>query len=161
MSTHRPDWDSYFLLIARVVATRSTCLRRQVGAVIVKDLQIVSTGYNGAPKGVPHCEEVGCIRTLLKIPSGERHEMCRGSHAEINAIAQAAALGVSTAGADIYCTHEPCAFCSKAIINAGIHRVIFISEYPDELGRRLREEASVISIQKEPGEFPLCSSDKN
>jgi len=139
----RPDWDNYFMAIASVVATRSTCLRRKVGAVIVRDRQIISTGYNGAPKGVPHCAEVGCLREKLRIPSGERHEICRGAHAEINAIAQAAATGSTTAGADLYCTHEPCSFCTKAMINAGIRRVLYVYPYPDPLARQLREEAGL------------------
>lgn len=139
----RPDWDNYFMAIASVVATRSTCLRRKVGAVIVRDRQIISTGYNGAPKGVPHCAEVGCLREKLGIPSGERHEICRGAHAEINAIAQAAATGSTTAGADMYCTHEPCSFCTKAMINAGIRRVLYVFPYPDPLARQLREEAGL------------------
>jgi len=139
----RPDWDNYFMAIASVVATRSTCLRRKVGAVIVRDRQIISTGYNGAPKGVPHCAEVGCLREKLGIPSGERHEICRGAHAEINAIAQAAATGSTTAGADMYCTHEPCSFCTKAMINAGIRRILYVFPYPDPLARQLREEAGL------------------
>ena len=139
----RPDWDNYFMAIASVVATRSTCLRRKVGAVIVRDRQIISTGYNGAPKGVPHCAEVGCLREKLRIPSGERHEICRGAHAEINAIAQAAATGSTTAGADMYCTHEPCSFCTKAMINAGIRRVHYVFPYPDPLARQLRQEAGL------------------
>lgn len=143
----RPDWESYFMTLALVAATRSTCLRRSVGAVIVKDGQIISTGYNGAPKGTPHCAETGCLRTRLKIPSGERQEMCRGSHAEMNAIAQAAAVGVSTDGAVLYCTHSPCAFCSKAIINAGIVRVVYLYEYPDELAEQLRKEAGLVSVR--------------
>ncbi len=106
MNVSRPEWDVYFMMIAGVAATRSTCLRRRVGAVVVRERQIVSTGYNGAPRRLPHCDEAGCLRTLLSIPSGERHEMCRGSHAEMNAIALAAAAGVSTVGAHIYCTHE-------------------------------------------------------
>ena len=143
MGLCRPEWDVYFMMIASVAATRSTCLRRRVGAVIVKDRQIVSTGYNGAPKGLPHCDEVGCLRTILSIPSGERHEMCRGSHAEMNAIAHAAAAGVCTAGGHIYCTHEPCSFCTKAIINASIERVVFLYPYPDALAREMRSQASV------------------
>ncbi len=139
----RPDWDNYFMAIASVVATRSTCLRRKVGAVIVRDRQIISTWYNGAPKGVPHCAEVGCLREKLRIPSGERHEICRGTHAEINAIAQAAATGSTTAGADMYCTHEPCSFCTKALINAGIRRVLYVFPYPDPLARQLRQEAGL------------------
>jgi dCMP deaminase len=139
----RPDWTDYFMSIASVVASRSTCLRRQVGAVIVRGRHIVSTGYNGAPRGVRHCTVVGCLREELGVPSGERHEICRGSHAEINAIVQAAATGSSTEGAELYCTHEPCSFCTKAIINAGIHRIVFASPYPDPLARTLREEAGV------------------
>ncbi len=141
----RPDWESYFMTLAAVAATRSTCIRRQVGAVIVRDGQIISTGYNGSPKGTPHCFDTGCLRAQLNIPSGERQEMCRGSHAEMNAISQAASVGVSTAGAVLYCTHSPCAFCSKAIINAGIRRVVYLYAYPDELAERLREEAGVVS----------------
>ena len=143
MRTGRPDWDTYFMMIAAVAATRSTCLRRRVGAVIARDMQIISTGYNGAPKGVPHCAEVGCLREKLGIPSGERHEICRGAHAEINAIAQAAATGSTTAGADMYCTHEPCSFCTKAMINAGIRRVLYVFPYPDPLARQLRQEAGL------------------
>lgn len=143
MPCTRPGWDSYFMSIAKVVSTRSTCLRRKVGAVLVRDRQIISTGYNGAPKGVPHCEEVGCLREELSVPSGERHEICRGSHAEINAIAQAAAVGSQTAGATLYCTHEPCAFCAKALINAGIVRIVYRKPYPDELSRRVRKEAGM------------------
>ena len=139
----RPDWDSYFLSIATLVATRSTCTRRQVGAVLVRSRQIISTGYNGAPRGVTHCNVTGCLREKLKIPSGERHEICRGSHAEMNAISQAAAEGIKTRGSVVYCTHEPCSFCSKAIINAGCERVVFINEYPDPLGRELLLEAGV------------------
>ncbi len=143
MSFSRPEWDMYFMMMACVAATRSTCIRRRVGAVVVRGRQIVSTGYNGAPKGLPHCADVGCLRAILSIPSGERHEMCRGSHAEMNAISQAAATGVCTAGGHIYCTHEPCSFCTKAIINAGIIRVVFIHPYPDALAREMRSQASM------------------
>ena len=143
MRTGRPDWDTYFMMIAAVAATRSTCLRRRVGAVIARDMQIISTGYNGAPKGLPHCGEVGCLRELMGIPSGERHDICRGSHAEINAIVQAAAVGTPTAGATIYCTHEPCSFCTKAVINAGIRRIVFALSYPDPLAVELRSQAAI------------------
>lgn len=143
----RPDWESYFMTLAAVAAARSTCLRRQVGAVIVRAGQIISTGYNGSPKGAPHCAETGCLRAQLHIPSGERQEMCRGSHAEMNAIAQAASVGVSTAGATLYCTHSPCAFCTKAIINAGITRVVYLYSYPDALAEKLRQEAGLTSDQ--------------
>lgn len=156
MNVQRPDWDSYFLTIANVVATRSTCLRRHVGAVIVRDRQIVSTGYNGAPKGVRHCAEVGCLRSKLEIPSGERHEICRGSHAEVNAIAQAAAVGVPTAGADLYCTHEPCVFCTKALINAGIRRLVFVHPYPDKLARELRGDSGVEVRQVDVSSLAPC-----
>ncbi len=143
MKFRRPDWDGYFMMVAAVAATRSTCLRRQVGAVIVRGGQIISTGYNGAPKGAPHCEVTGCIRDQLGIPSGQRHEICRGGHAEMNAIAQAAAVGVGTAGGEIYCTHAPCIFCTKAIINAGIRRVVYVHGYPDKLGEQLRLDAGL------------------
>ena len=146
---YRPDWDTYFLMIALVASTRSTCLRRRVGAIIVRDKFIVSTGYNGAPQGVEHCSEIGCMREKLAIPSGERHEMCRGSHAELNAIAQAAKIGVSTEGAAIICTHEPCSFCTKAILNAGINEVVFIYPYPDNLAREMMAESKVVIRQFE------------
>jgi len=147
--SERPDWDTYFLMIALVASTRSTCLRRRVGALIVRDKFIVSTGYNGAPQGVEHCSEIGCMRERLSIPSGERHEMCRGSHAELNAIAQAAKIGVSTEGASIMCTHEPCSFCTKAILNAGIKEVVFIYPYPDKLAREMMAESKVTVRQFE------------
>lgn len=118
--------------IARVVATRSTCLRRQVGAVLVKNKQILATGYNGVPRGIVHCTERGCLRDQLGIPSGERQELCRGLHAEQNAIIQAALHGVSVAGGTIYVTHQPCLTCAKMIINAGIRRVVYAGDYPDE-----------------------------
>jgi dCMP deaminase len=139
----RPTWDEYFMQIARDVGTRSTCLRRHVSAVIVRDKRILSTGYNGAPRGVAHCEEVGCLREKLGIPSGQRQEICRGLHAEQNAIIQAALHGVSIEGATIYCTHQPCITCAKMIINAGIVRVVCANAYPDEFSRGMLEEASV------------------
>lgn len=155
VSDPRPGWDEYFLRIAWVVASRSTCLRRRVGAVIVRERYMVSTGYNGAPTGVPHCAEVGCLRERLGIPSGERHEMCRGSHGEVNALCQAAAMGAATAGGVLYCTHEPCAFCTKALINAGIREMVFLHPYPDELARTLRREAGVLWRQVDlPPETP-------
>lgn len=139
----RPSWDEYFIEITRQVATRSTCLRRQVGAVIVKDKRILATGYNGAPSGFAHCSETGCLREQLGIPSGERQEICRGLHAEQNAIIQAALHGVSVAGADIYITHQPCITCAKMIINAGIRKVIALDSYPDELARSFLEQAGI------------------
>ncbi len=129
--------------IVNVVKKRSTCLRRQVGALIVKDKRILSTGYNGAPTGLAHCEETGCLREQLKVPSGERHELCRALHAEQNAIVQAANSGVSINNATIYVTDQPCVLCAKMIINAGIKRIVFEKGYPDELSMKLLNEAGI------------------
>lgn len=150
----RPDWDSYFLLIASVVASRSTCLRRKVGAVLSRDRQILSTGYNGAPRNAAHCDKAGCLRERLGIPSGERHEICRGSHAEINAIAQAAAAGTATQGCWLYCTHEPCVYCAKALINAGCERVVFVNPYPDGFARDILKESGVETVIYPAGRLP-------
>ena len=139
----RPGWDTYFLELAQLASKRSTCLRRKVGAVIVKDRHLLSTGYNGAPKGITHCEKVGCIREKMKIPSGQRHELCRGLHAEQNAIIQAALHGVSTDNAILYCTNLPCSICAKMIINAGIKRIVFSGGYPDNMTKDLLSEAKV------------------
>ena len=139
----RPSWDDYFIDIAKHVATRSTCLRRYVGAIIVKDKRILSTGYNGAPRGLPHCNEIGCLREKLGIPSGQRQEICRGLHAEQNSIVQAALHGVTIQGGQIFCTHQPCVTCAKMIINAGIVKVVCAEEYPDELGRSMLAEAGI------------------
>ena len=147
MSEKRPEWDEYFMNLLDVIKTRSTCLRRHVGAVIVKDRQILATGYNGSPKGVAHCEEVGCLREKLHIPSGERHELCRGTHAEQNAIIQAAVHGVSIEGSEIYITDSPCILCSKMLINAGIKRVTYRGDYPDSLAMDMLREAGVELIQ--------------
>ncbi len=143
----RPSWDQYFMDIVEIVKGRSTCLRRKVGAVIVKDRRILTSGYNGAPSGCMHCEEIGCLRQELGIPSGQRHELCRASHAEQNAIVQAAMHGVSIEGGTIYVTAQPCVICSKLIINAGIKRVVFKGDYPDELSMKLLEEAN-ITVEK-------------
>lgn len=142
----RPDWNTYFLRITQLVAQRSTCLRRQVGAVIVKDRRILATGYNGAPNGVAHCFQLpsGCLRESKNIPSGQRQELCRGLHAEQNAILQAAAFGVSLKDGELYCTHQPCVTCAKMIINAGIKKVFFLGSYPDELSLELLKEGSVV-----------------
>jgi len=129
--------------IAQVVSKRSTCLRHKNGAVLVRDKHIISTGYNGAPSGLPHCSEVGCLREKNKIPSGERHELCRGAHAEANAIVQAALHGTSTEGSTMYSTHQPCSFCAKLIINAKIREVVYISPYPDQLALELLKDAEV------------------
>lgn len=139
----RPSWDDYFMDIVEVVKTRSTCVRRQVGAVIVKDNRILATGYNGAPRGCQHCEDIGCLRQQLGIPSGQRHELCRAIHAEQNAIVQAAAAGISIQGATLYCTTQPCVLCAKMMINAGIKRILYKGDYPDELSLQLLSEAGV------------------
>ncbi len=139
----RPGWDEYFMKIAQLVSERSTCLRRKVGAVIVKDKRILATGYNGAPSGIEHCESHGCLREKLKIPSGEKHELCRGLHAEQNAIIQAAYHGVSIKDSVIYVTCHPCSVCAKMIINSGIKKIVIMESYPDELARRMLKEASI------------------
>ena len=136
----RPSWDSYFMDITRLVATRSTCLRRQVGAIIVKDKRVLSTGYNGAPRGLPHCLDVGCLREQHHVPPGERHELCRGIHAEQNGIIQAATSGISIEGATLYSTHYPCSLCIKMILNAGIKKVFFLEGYPDDVAKALASE---------------------
>lgn len=139
----RPSWDQYFMSITQVVSDRSTCLRRQIGALIIHDRRILTTGYNGAPSGLSHCEQVGCVREQQGIASGERHELCRGLHAEQNAIIQAALSGVSIRGGTLYTTHFPCGLCAKMIINSGIVRVVYSSEYPDPLSQELFREAGV------------------
>ena len=145
LGTHidRPGWDEYFMDIAELVSRRSTCLRRHVGAVLVKDKRMLATGYNGAPTGVRHCVETGCLREQLDIPSGERHELCRGLHAEQNAIIQAALHGVSTENAIIYCTNHPCIICSKMIINAGITGIVYREGYSDKLAEEMLKEAGI------------------
>lgn len=146
----RPSWDEYFMGMAKLTSQRSTCLRRKVGAVIVKDKHIIATGYNGAPRGLSHCAELGgCLREELNVPSGQRHELCRALHAEQNAIIQAATLGQSIEGASIYITHQPCSICSKMIINAGIDRIIVDEGYPDELATNLLEEAGIKVVKLE------------
>ncbi len=140
----RPNWDEYFMEMADLTSKRSTCMRRQVGAVIVKDKHIIATGYNGAPRGVKHCEERGgCLREKLDVPSGERHELCMAVHAEQNAIIQAATLGQSIEGGVIYVTHQPCVICAKMIINAGIKRIVVREGYPDQLSRDILAEAGL------------------
>ena len=139
----RPTWDEYFMDIARLVASRSTCLRRQVGALLVKDKNILTTGYNGTPSGIAHCETVGCLRQQLNVPSGERHELCRGLHAEQNAIIQAARHGVNIDAATLYCTNSPCIICSKMLINAGIRQIVYLDGYPDHLSLAMLKEAGI------------------
>jgi len=147
----RPDWDEYFLGIAKLISERSTCLRRSVGALIVKNKRILTTGYNGTPSGITHCEVVGCLRDKLKVPSGERHELCRGLHAEQNAIIQAALHGVDIHGGTLYCTNQPCSICAKMLINAGIKEVVMESGYPDEMAKEFFEEAGVAVRTAEAG----------
>ena len=131
------------MAVAEEVARRSTCLRRQVGAILVVDRRILATGYNGAPSGVPHCEETGCLREQMAVPSGERHELCRGLHAEQNAIIQAAKYGARIAGATLYTTHRPCSLCAKMAINAGVKRIVCREDYPDDLGKELLRAGGV------------------
>ncbi len=133
----RPRWDAYFMMIAADVARRSTCLRRHVGAILVVERRLLATGYNGAPSGVPHCCEVGCLRDEMDVPSGERHELCRGLHAEQNAIIQAAKHGVRIDGATLYTTHHPCSICAKMAINAGVVRIVCREDSPDDLGKKM------------------------
>jgi len=139
----RPSWDDYFMRIAELVASRSTCLRHDVGAVLVKDKRILATGYNGSPRGMTHCLEIGCLRDKLKIPSGTRAEICRAVHAEQNAVVQCAVYGVPSEGSTIYVTHQPCAVCSKILISAGVKRIVYETPYPDEFAQSLLKEAKV------------------
>ena len=143
----RPSWEEYFMDITHLVAKRATCLRRQVGAVLVKDKKILATGYNGAPSRLEHCLDIGCLREKQGIPSGERHELCRGLHAEQNAIIQAAYHGVGICGATLYCTNHPCIICSKMIINAGIEKVVYEDGYADTLAKEMLKESG-IKIEK-------------
>jgi len=140
---HRPSWDEYFMEIATQVSTRSTCTRRRIGAVVVRDKRILATGYNNVPSGIEHCTSRGCLRDELGIPSGERHELCRGIHAEQNAIAQAARNGVSIEGAMVYSTAQPCILCAKLMINAGIVEIVYQGEYPDPLSVELLTDAGI------------------
>jgi dCMP deaminase len=139
----RPDNDTYFMRMAELVATRSTCLRRHVGAVIVKEKRVLTTGYNGAPRGLRHCEEVGCVRKQNNIESGTRHELCRGVHAEQNAVIQGAYFGASIKGATIYTTNFPCVLCAKILLNAGIEEIVYLDTYVDELSKSILEEAGI------------------
>lgn len=149
----RPSWDDYFMAIAHLVATRSTCLRRRVGAVLVKDNRILCTGYNGAPSGLRHCLEIGCLRDKLGIPSNERHELCRGLHAEQNILVQAARHGIVVADSTLYSTTFPCVICAKLLINAGVNAIFYVQGYPDSLTRDMLEEAGISLIQKEVASY--------
>lgn len=156
MTDRRPSWDRYFMDIAEMVASRSTCIRRRVGAVAVREKRILATGYNGAPSGLKHCLEVGCLRQDNDVPSGQRHELCRALHAEQNVIIQAAYHGLSIADSTLYCTNLPCVICAKMIINSGVRRIVFASGYPDELSRAMLEEAGVeiVRFGQEEGSQP-------
>lgn len=155
MKKRRLPWDKYFMKFAKKVAERSTCIRRKVGAVLVREKRILATGYNGAPANLPHCEEVGCLRRKLDIPSGTHHELCRGLHGEQNALIQAAHFGVSTKNAILYCTNQPCVICTKMLINAKIKKIYISESYPDELSLKMLDEAEiemkVKDIDKERG----------
>ena len=143
MKNQRPDWDSYFMEIASIVSKRSTCTRRNVGALIVKNKRILATGYNGAPTGLRHCIDLGCMRERLKIASGERHELCRGLHGEQNAFLQAALHGTSLKDSVLYSTTQPCIICAKMIINAGIKEIVIRGDYPDKMSKDLLREAKI------------------
>jgi dCMP deaminase len=142
-NSHRPSWHEYFMSIALLAATRSTCLRRQVGAVIVRNKKVLATGYNGAPSGLRHCLDIGCLREQMGIPSGQRHELCRAIHAEQNAIIQAATSGVSIEGGILYSTTFPCILCAKMIVNAGIREIYITDGYPDDLSKEIIDEAGI------------------
>lgn len=139
----RPSWDEYFLEMAKLVAKRSTCIRRSVGAVLVKDKRILATGYNGAPRGLKHCIDMGCMRQKLNIPSGERHELCRALHAEQNALIQASLYGISVAGSTLYSTNQPCVICAKMLINAGIKEIVIAEGYPDKMAADFLKQAKI------------------
>jgi dCMP deaminase len=139
----RPTTDQYFMKMAYLISERSTCLRRHVGALIVKDKRILTTGYNGAPRGMRHCAEIGCVRAKNNIPPGERHELCRGIHAEQNAIIQAAVFGVSIKEGIMYTTHSPCVVCAKIIINAGIQEIVYADPYIDKLSKEMLKESKI------------------
>jgi dCMP deaminase len=143
MPDNRPSWDEYFMDITGIVASRSTCLRRRVGALLVKEHRIVATGYNGAPAGIRHCLETGCLREKLGIPSGQRHELCRALHAEQNVLIQAARHGISVADSVLYCTNMPCLICAKMIINAGVRAVVYAEAYDDEMSVAMMNEAGL------------------
>ncbi len=150
----RPSWDEYFIEVARLVSKRSTCLRRSVGAVLVKDKRILATGYNGAPRGLKHCLDTGCLREKLKIPSGERHELCRALHAEQNALIQASLYGVSVKDSTLYSTNQPCVICAKMLINAGIKEIVISDGYPDKMAMDFLKEAK-IKVRKVKNEVSL------
>lgn len=151
ISDNRPSWDAYFMELTATVSRRSTCLRRKVGAILVKEFRIVATGYNGAPAGIRHCLETGCLREKLGIPSGQRHELCRALHAEQNVLIQAARHGICVAGSTLYCTNMPCLICTKMIINAGIREIVYARPYDDEMSVSMIHEAG-IKLRRYTGE---------
>jgi len=154
----RPTWDEYFLRITREVAGRSTCLRRQVGAILVREKRILTTGYNGAPRGLPHCSEVGCLREKAGVPSGERHELCRGLRAEMNALLQAAVHGIRIERATLYSTTYPCSLCAKMLINCGVERVVCAEDYPDPMAKEMLEQAGIevdVITPEDPPKRPI------
>ena len=152
MSISRPSYDEYFMQMAYLAASRSTCLRRHVGAVLVKDKHVLSTGYNGPPKGLRHCNETGCLREEQGVPSGERHEICRGLHAEQNAIIQASVFGVSIKNGVLYVTNTPCVVCAKMLINAGVTEIIYDGDYPDSLSIQMLNESNIKLTRFKPSE---------
>jgi len=155
----RPSWDDYFISIANQVASRSTCTRRHIGALVVRDKRILATGYNNVPSGIEHCTTKGCLRDELGIPSGERHELCRGIHAEQNAVVQAAKYGTAIDGASMYTTTQPCILCAKIMMNAGIKEIVFAGQYPDDLSRAMLEEAGISLRQIALPSSPLTEAE--
>jgi dCMP deaminase len=147
VSHKRPSWDEYFLEMSKLISKRSTCLRRHVGAVAVRDKRILATGYNGAPSGLAHCNDIGCIRQKLNIPSGQRQELCRGLHAEQNVIIQAVIHKVDLKDSVLYITNQPCVTCTKMLISVGVKKIIILEGYPDELARRMLKEAGIKIIK--------------
>ena len=149
----RPTWHVYFMKMAHLVSERSTCCRRQVGAILVKNNQVIASGYNGSPKHISHCTAKSCLREVNHVPSGERHELCRGVHAEQNTIIQAALNGVSLEGAVLYCTNFPCSICAKIIINAEIKYIYVAEDYPDALAKEMFAESGteVILVDNDNG----------
>lgn len=146
---NRPDWDQYFMEMAKLAAKRASCLRRKVGAVLVKDKKVLATGYNGAPKDIVHCDLTGCLREKLEIASGQRHEICRGVHAEQNLVAQAALHGVKTEKSTVYCTHQPCIICTKILINAGVEKIYYQNSYSDKFAEKLLQESEIELLKYE------------
>lgn len=142
----RLPWNDYYMNIAFLLSERSTCLRRKVGAVAVKERRILATGYNGAPSAMDHCLDIGCLRQALNIPSGQRHEICRGIHAEQNVIIQAGLHGINISGSTLYCTHQPCVLCTKMLINCEIKEIYYAMAYPDELAQTMLKEAGIKTV---------------